>query len=86
MVHFNGPVVRRASWRLRQGGPFHISQGDKAVTKGSVCGSAAERGYSSRGLRRRACHMETLEMVVSPATKEILPMSILIFQFSRNYY
>ena len=25
--------------------------------------------------------METLEMAVSPAAKEILPMSILIFQF-----
>ena len=30
--------------------------------------------------------METLEMAVSPATKEILPISILKFQFSRNYY
>ena len=30
--------------------------------------------------------METLEMAVSLATKEILPMSILIFQFSSNHY
>ena len=29
--------------------------------------------------------MGTLEMAVSSVTKEILPMSIRIFQFSRNY-